>query len=48
MYKLFHGDCLDYMETAEENSFDSIVTDPPYGMSIFSKNWDYGIPGKFF
>jgi hypothetical protein len=48
MYKLFHGDCLDYMETAEENSFDSIVTDPPYGMTIMGKNWDYGIPGEIF
>jgi len=48
MYELFHGDCLDYMETATENSVDSIVTDPPYAMSIFGKDWDYGIPGKAY
>jgi site-specific DNA-methyltransferase (adenine-specific) len=33
------------MATMEENSVDSIVTDPPYGLSFMGKDWDHGIPG---
>jgi site-specific DNA-methyltransferase (adenine-specific) len=31
-----------------ENSVDSIVTDPPYGLSFMGKNWDRGVPGVPF
>jgi len=31
--KLLHGDCLDVMRALPENSVDSVVTDPPYGLS---------------
>ncbi len=27
------------------NSVDSIVTDPPYGLSFMGKRWDYDVPG---
>jgi len=27
-----------------ENSIDSIVTDPPYGLSFMGKKWDYQVP----
>lgn len=30
---LLHGDCLAVMKTLEDNSVDSIVTDPPYGLA---------------
>ena len=30
---LYHGDCLEVMRTLEENSVDTIITDPPYGLS---------------
>src|SRR5690625_4673994 len=30
---LLHGDCLDVLKTMEDNSVDSVVTDPPYGLS---------------
>jgi len=30
---LHHGDCLDVLKTLPDNSIDSIVTDPPYGLS---------------
>jgi len=33
MIKLINGDCLEVMRTMQDNSVDSIVTDPPYGMS---------------
>lgn len=28
-----HGDCLEVLKGAEDNSFDAIVTDPPYGVN---------------
>src|SRR5690625_4285038 len=31
--KVIHGDCLDVLKTMEDNSVDSVVTDPPYGLS---------------
>jgi hypothetical protein len=39
-YKLFHGDCLEVMAGMEENSIDSIVCDPPAGISFMGKKWD--------
>jgi site-specific DNA-methyltransferase (adenine-specific) len=42
------GDCLEEMAKMESNSIDSIVTDPPYGLSFMGKDWDYGIPGIHF
>jgi len=31
--KLLHGNCLEKLKELEDNSVDSIVTDPPYGLS---------------
>lgn len=31
-----------------ENFIDSIITDPPYGLSFMGKDWDHGIPGPHF
>ena len=31
---LYHGDCLEVLRTMPDNSVDSIVTDPPYGLSF--------------
>lgn len=28
-----------------DNSVDSIVTDPPYGLAFMNKHWDYSVPG---
>ena len=38
--KLLLGDCLDKLKELEDNSVDSIVTDPPYGLSFMGKDWD--------
>jgi len=46
--KLIHGDCLEEMPKLEENSIDTIITDPPYGLSFIGKNWDHGVPGVAF
>lgn len=41
---LFFGNCLDVLKTFQDNSFDAIVTDPPYGLSFMGKKWDYDVP----
>jgi len=41
---IYQGDCLDILPTLEANSIDSIVTDPPYGLSFMGKKWDYDVP----
>jgi len=38
--KIINGDCLQVMKTMEENSVDSIVTDPPYELGFMGKSWD--------
>lgn len=48
MPRIIHGDCREVMQTFEENSIDSVVTDPPYGLSFMGKEWDHGIPGTPF
>ena len=43
-YILHLGNCLDSLKGVLDNSVDSIVTDPPYGISFMSKKWDYDVP----
>lgn len=42
--KLFLGNCLEQLKNVADNSIDSIVTDPPYGLSFMGKQWDYDVP----
>jgi DNA modification methylase len=44
--KLLLGDCLDKLKELDDNSIDSIVTDPPYGLSFMGKKWDYDVPSQ--
>ena len=44
MNKIINGDCLEELKEMEENSVDSIVCDPPYGISFMGKKWDYDVP----
>ena len=54
-YKLYHGNMLDMLEVIEPNSIDSIVTDPPYGLTSITKRFgkedsaecQYGKDGSF-
>lgn len=39
-----HGDALSLLQIMPDNSVDSIVTDPPYGLSFMGKKWDYDVP----
>lgn len=41
---LYLGDCLDVLRTLPDASVDSVVTDPPYGLSFMGKRWDYDVP----
>ena len=36
------------MKAMSACSCDSIVTDPPYGLSFMGKDWDHGVPGSEF
>ena len=44
--QLIHGDCLAVLKGIPDNSVDSIVTDPPYGLSFMGKKWDYDVPDQ--
>lgn len=45
-FEIINADCLEYLRLfVPDNSVDSIVTDPPYGLSFMGKKWDYDVPG---
>lgn len=44
--RLYNDDCLNALKKMEDNSIDSCVTDPPYGLSFMGKSWDYDVPQK--
>jgi DNA modification methylase len=45
MTNIVHNmDCMEGMKALPDNSVDSIVTDPPYGLSFMGKKWDYDVP----
>lgn len=39
-HKVINGDCLAVLKTLASNSLDSLVTDPPAGISFMGKAWD--------
>lgn len=45
---IYCGDNRDVLQTIDAESVDSIVTDPPYGLSFMGKDWDRGVPGQKF
>ena len=42
--KLYLGDSKEVLKKLEDNSIDTIITDPPYGLSFMGKKWDYDVP----
>jgi hypothetical protein len=42
--KIIQGDCLEIMKDMPDKCVDSVVTDPPYGLSFMGKKWDYAVP----
>jgi DNA modification methylase len=59
-YEILAGDCREVMAAMDAESVDSIVCDPPYGLSaaknsgkssrggFMGKEWDHGVPGVEF
>lgn len=47
-FEIHNADCREVMRGLPENSIDSIVTDPPYGLEFMGKGWDRGVPGIEF
>lgn len=39
-YQVINGNNIDVLKTFPDNYFDSIVTDPPYGIDFLGKSWD--------
>lgn len=46
MVTIFNDDCLNILKTIEENSIDSLVTDPPAGIGFMGKDWDHNKGGR--
>jgi site-specific DNA-methyltransferase (adenine-specific) len=46
IHQVLNGDCLDVLRGMADNSVDSIVTDPPYGLAFMGKRWDYDVPSE--
>ena len=44
MANILKGDCLERMAELPADSVDSIVTDPPYGLSFLGNKWDHNVP----
>jgi len=38
------GDNLEVLKSVPDNTFDSVITDPPYGLRFMAKKWDYQLP----
>ncbi len=41
---IYNGNNIDVLKSLPDNSIDSAVTDPPYGISFMGKKWDYDVP----
>ena len=39
-FTLHHGNNIDVLKQYPDNHFDSVVTDPPYGIDFLGKDWD--------
>lgn len=47
-YNLMLGNNIERLRELPDNSVDSVVTDPPYGLSFMNKKWDYDVPSVEF
>lgn len=43
---ILHGDCLEHLKSLPDNSVESLVTDPPAGISFMGKEWDSDKGGR--
>lgn len=49
IYKIINGDSMKVLDTLEENSIDSVITDPPYGLTTITKQFgkENSAPAQF-
>src|SRR5581483_3602419 len=45
-WNVIEGDCFDTLKTFPDNHFDSVVTDPPAGVSFMHREWDSDKGGR--
>ncbi len=41
---VYNENCLEVLKRIDDNSVDSVVTDPPYGIKLLGHSWDYNLP----
>lgn len=41
---IFWEDCIDVLKALKPDKIDTIITDPPYGISFCNEKWDYHVP----
>jgi len=46
--RLYNKNNMESLKVLEANSVDSVITDPPYGLSFMNKKWDYDVPSVEF
>lgn len=46
--KLMNGSNIELLKKIPDNAVDSVVTDPPYGLSFMNKKWDHDVPSVEF
>jgi DNA modification methylase len=46
--RIYNEDNIKTLKNLEPNSVDSVITDPPYGLSFMNKKWDYQVPSIDF
>jgi len=39
-HKILNGDSAEQLKQFPNNHFDSVITDPPYGIEFLGKDWD--------
>lgn len=44
-WEVLTGDVEQVCKTLAADSFDAVLSDPPYGLSFMGKAWDYAVPG---
>jgi len=48
MYKIINSESKLALQSMDDNSIDCCVSDPPYGLKLLGKQWDYDVPKKEF
>jgi len=43
--QIIHGDCFEVLKDIPDNYFDSLISDPPAGISFMSKEFDHNKGG---